>query len=781
MTGPHMKASLYLKNDLEVGELSVTPIIYLSNGVRYALEPVVLDASGTAVVDINQGLARQGVAPYAELYGYVEIEYQWPWDAVCATVRNVDTANSLIFIYNLEHASAVVRTDQAASSELENLPSYEGMWWKQEKNVAGFVALANVTDQAINASVRITDKQENDLAASRISIGPHATKMVKLPEIQSASGTTGGLYISHDGKSTALAISGGLADEAVGYSARLPILASSGSLHVAESQPPVESTVSELGLMTGVADPMMAFPAGTAFTPYSVVRNTSDQPATVTPTLWWMEASVPRSAELPQLKIAPHQTLNLEVPSLLAAAGLRNFNGSVNLILDTKGQQGALAMASGSVDQKNTYVFEVVPHGVSESAAKSISYWSTGSGDDTMVTLWNPADEDQDFVLTLFYTGGRYALPIRLAARATRMFNISEIIQSQIPDAEGNVIPISVHEGGAELAGAEGENQHILLAMDAGTYNVQKAICGVYCQTCDGVVANGFLMADNPFAVAVSGTKQQTFYGQWNTGFQDNYTSSSTWSSNKTSVATVSGGLVTGMGVGSVNVSAQYSGSDPIYVADFCSSGGTSCPVQYFPSGSAPGQVAVITVHFNGNLTPGDNLSFSNVAQTCSSTLGLKDCSTKFPSTWVWNVEIEADVSDDATNYTVSQGIAGLSKGFYRASNGSLQSFSASDNKPAPQDSPPSAVLQQVTGQKVIFWLDAPGRGTIYADPNNSANTGPIDSMTQVKNFTSSICSKTSSGTCWSVNWYTKIVVKSGGILDTTNSSAGLGSLSLSF
>ena len=66
-------------------------------------------------------------------------------------------------------------------------------------------------------------------------------------------------------------------------------------------------------------------------------------------------------------------------------------------------------------------------------------------------------------------------------------------------------------------------------------------------------------------------------------------------------------------------------------------------------------------------------------------------------------------------------------------------------------------------------------------DPNNPANTGPIDSMTTIKNLTSSICSKTNPNICASVNWYVKIVVKSGGILDTTNSTAGIGSLSLNF
>jgi len=63
------------------------------------------------------------------------------------------------------------------------------------------------------------------------------------------------------------------------------------------------------------------------------------------------------------------------------AAGLRGFNGSVNLALDYHGPKRGLLMASGSVDQTNSYVFEVLPHGVSEGVAESLGYWSVKRGD----------------------------------------------------------------------------------------------------------------------------------------------------------------------------------------------------------------------------------------------------------------------------------------------------------------------------------------------------------------------------------------------------------------
>jgi hypothetical protein len=193
-----------------------------------------------------------------------------------------------------------------------------------------------------------------------------------------------------------------LEDQAVNYSANLPF--APGPVTPANTTP---TTIGELGLMSGAADPVMLFPAGTKFTPYSVLRNVSDAPISVTPTLWWMAGAVPHSAQLAPVSLLPHQTQSLDVMSFQSQAGLASatntYNGSFNLVFDANVKPNTLLLASGSVDQTNTYVFEVVARGISEGGSKSLQYWSTGNGDDTMVTVWNPADEAQDFILTLFF------------------------------------------------------------------------------------------------------------------------------------------------------------------------------------------------------------------------------------------------------------------------------------------------------------------------------------------------------------------------------------------
>jgi hypothetical protein len=575
MIDANFKSTVYLKNDVRNAAITATPIIYLSNGKRYALPDVKLGPAGIAVINVNDELSKQGVASWANLSGYVEIDYMWAWDALCVTVQDVDTAHSLIFTYGFHPGPSGT---QSSSENAQQNQTLEGMWWKQESNVAGFVTLSNMLPQAVSAKLRVSDNKGTSLGQHSVVISPHGTKLVRLNEMQFGASAEGSLTVNYSGPEGGLIVNGGLKDPNTGYSANLHFWT-----------PPSPGTKSptgaygELGLMAGAADPMMSFPARTVFTPYSIVRNATDQPIGITPVLWWMEAGAPRSARLKRLTLLPQVTQRLPVEAMLVQAGLANFNGSFNLILEADTKPRELLMASGSVDQTNTYVFEVPAQGIAESASKSLSYWSTGKGDDTMITLWNPADEAQDFVFTLFFTGGSYKYPVSLAPRATRNFNISEIIHSQVPDVDGNVIPPTVHEGNAQIAGARDESEHILIGMAAGTYNVQKATCGYYCLTCDGFTG-GYAVFD-PFAVGVGATTQEHHILHRNTGSTYDASSVSNWSSSNNSIASVANpGNVNGVSVGTFTVTAVTTEDEPIYDPYHCNPDPTCLPPREFSS-----------------------------------------------------------------------------------------------------------------------------------------------------------------------------------------------------
>jgi hypothetical protein len=190
-----------------------------------------------------------------------------------------------------------------------------------------------------------------------------------------------------------------------------------------------------------------------------------------------------------------------------------------------------------------------------------------------------------------------------------------------------------------------------------------------------------------------------------------------------------------------------------------------------FPAGR---ETPSITVHFGpGPKTNGDNLSFvGDGSPDCSDELGLFDCTTP-PTSWRWNVEIEAHVGDDASKWLAKQSMTLRKKGFWSDLGDNLHSFDISENHP--KDGPESFALQQPAGQKTIFWIDDPGHG------KSLSFLKAIDSITQIQNFTSTICSKQNASVCINVQWFVKLVVKPGEKLDRQQSKAGLGTLSTNF
>lgn len=619
MTDKNTKSSIYLHNGLATSPLTVTPAVYLNNGTKILSTPIVLEPSGNAVVSINNILADHQIAPYAQLSGYIEVEYKWAWSALGVTIRNIDTAHSLLFNYtvSLEHLDEPDSKGSVSSGGVESEVdrTVEGMWWKESKDVAGFVVLSNPTSAVTEVTVKTSDISDSLIAEHRITVPSHETKTISLGELTSYFGGAGGVSVSYrGGPGRGLLIHGGLVDSVAGYSANIPFISAHAHQPRHLLTPDLTTySVAELGLLVGAPDPMMSFPVGTTFTPYSVIRNVSGESVIVKPTLYIMKTSASQAIPLPPLTLLPHSTHKIDLPSLMDSGGLSNTNGSVSLVLDIpKAALPDVIMASGSVDKKQSYVFAVQPSVVSEDEGKVLSYWSTANQDDTMVTLWNPADEDEDLTFTLFYKGGHYKYPLHLGPKNTRSLNISEIIQNQLPDSEGNVIPTTVHEGSARLSGANGNTQRILVGFDASTYNVKKATCGRWYMYCGDTTAV-FVNPNSVYFGMDDGTTTAGLIAQATDGTQYNPQLNSlndiSWSSSDTTIAYPTGqvqnaanpGTLAAASQGTFNLTGTYQViTVHTYHGDYGSDGQpegepTSCPMAPL-SGGAPGRVDQVNV-----------------------------------------------------------------------------------------------------------------------------------------------------------------------------------------
>ena len=87
----------------------------------------------------------------------------------------------------------------------------------------------------------------------------------------------------------------------------------------------------------------------------------------------------------------------------------------------------------------------------------------------------NLAENDQDLSITFYFDGGHYKLPVHLKANASAMFNASDIIMMQQPDAEGNNIPRGTLHGTAVLSAASADPEWINVGVSVGIFNVSTA------------------------------------------------------------------------------------------------------------------------------------------------------------------------------------------------------------------------------------------------------------------------------------------------------------------
>jgi len=206
--------------------------------------------------------------------------------------------------------------------------------------------------------------------------------------------------------------------------------------------------------------------------------------------------------------------------------------------------------------------------------------------------------------MTLHYGdgSGQYVKPIHLAARASVMIDVGMLLMEHEPDVNGNLIPEYIQEGTVTFSNPKGNTAWMTLAVCGAFYNPRKGTCGDICEDCYGY--GNFVVDDDPWSVPVGNNTQMHAYGTYSDGSQDDFTTSSTWSSNNTSVATVgsSSGLASGVSPGSAILFADY----PELAAD----PGEIC---YYPADPVPCPTVTPQVSSGGSVI---SVQITNVSLT---------------------------------------------------------------------------------------------------------------------------------------------------------------------
>jgi hypothetical protein len=766
-------STIRIKNILVVAPIRVNPTLYMADGTAYPLAPVTVPVSGVATININDALAAapQATAPHISQFGSLSLLYRYPTPGhLVAAVSVIDAPRSLSFGYMINEAM-IMSADNSANV-------FEGLWWRHDRGVHGSISLTNTTDRRRAAIVRVTRKR-GDFDLREVDLPPLTTQLLDLKEVSreaaDESNAAGGVRVEFNGPTGAIMVTGSLVNESEGYSANMPFW----------DQRQTNSSVQKInsgstGIMVGKPDPMMmpGFPAQTHFIPYLVLRNTTAAEMDVTLKLNYMTGTTPVNRSLPKQHLEPFESRKADLGGMLDEVGLNFFNGSINLAFTYTGRGSDLIIATGSVDNTGTYVFEVTPQAIAENIGSITGYWSVDDGNDSMFNIWNPTDAPQEILATLYYGdgSGTYKFPIHLPPQASTMIDVAMLIREKTRDIDGKVIPANIREGSASFGSAASDpttydgKKGITMVTSGGLFNTATATCGVICNWCNGY--NNFVISpSSPFLLVGRSIQLQTLatdsFGNIHTMLNGAWSSS-----NNTAVTVSSGGNIAATGVGTSTISDLFSGVIVVQ-GNFCVGVNSDqrCPTNTVGGSTvattAP-PLATISIKFSG--AKSSSLTFP-ASTTCSQSLGVFSCSTD----WAYNLEVQAVVSDDASKWTISQTEeSSRVKGTYTDSAGQHAFNTTQSIACPPCDGPLSGFFQQTSGQTNIFYIDAPTINKTLL-PGES-----VFNATRVSNFTAHFCSTVVPTACYTQPYFIKIVVN-GSILDTANSTAGLGTMSTVF
>jgi len=518
-------------------------------------------------------------------------------------------------------------------------------------------------------------------------------------------------------------------------------------------------------------DPALAFPPGTTLLPQLLLRNTTAKPIDATVRFNWRSAASTGKAPGPAMRLAPYETRRIDVAALQGAAILPKEANWTSVIITTNSKPDELMAVAASYDSTLRYGAQT-PFSDQLTFRWEGGMWEYDPYHSSIITAGNGGTKPTQAAFTIFYNQGaqRYDLEQTLQPDEQMWIDVGKLIREQVPDKNGKALPQDLTSGSYEFRDLTNTGVGTLFEGKV-IYDKTYGHVAYGCAACCGYDQLAAAVMYDPLGVPFQGTAGQQVtapdmcQGGALADVSDIFWGS--WSTANSSIATVDTyGTHSGMLVGSTTSQTHgcLNNNDSL----------RNCPLKcVLPSGGVNVISATITVHFSGSKTvgtPGDGLTFPSNT-TCSQNLGLFNCPG--PATWVWNVEIAANVSDDASKWTTKQSYTGRLKGNWKDTQGTLHPFD--DPLNVSNDNPNSAFVQQTSGTTVIFWIDAPGHLYTYA------TNEPIDSLTQVQNFTSAICSTVNTALCFPVSWYLKLVVSPGAVLDTTNSQANFGSASTNF
>jgi hypothetical protein len=269
---------------------------------------------------------------------------------------------------------------------------------------------------------------------------------------------------------------------------------------------------------------------------------------------------------LVDVMLAPLSSRTIQLPTLKGEPNIQN-----SFIIQSSAPPGTLAANLIATGDETSMKVESIGKDGSQTANGGAHPWTIEDGKSSTLLLFNHSDKAQSFNVNVSAGGVFWQQSYSLAASETKAIGINELIATQAKDKTGQIIPKSTTVGEVDWSvGGDGfaspgtgriliSNPDALLArsFSCGT---QVVVCGLQLATFNlnllinsggtmGPVSEQYCITGWPSGHSCSGSHD---YSQ---------SVSANWGSSSPSIASVSGGDVTGVSPGITNITATVPGA----------------------------------------------------------------------------------------------------------------------------------------------------------------------------------------------------------------------------
>jgi hypothetical protein len=428
-------------------DLTVTPVLRLSDGTETPLSAITIKSEEAASVDLDQAISASGVPNLVGAYGSAVLRYTSPTQATLYAAMMVSKPGHPIMFH----------IDATGDDESRQGGGREGIWWLPNKNADGYLVETNLGPNPIPLVLSVYDPSGRESRQMHSILG-HQTLRFSIRSLVSAAGFTGsygGIKVAAVAHAGSLDTVHFLYDEGAGFSALMKMFDydPQATLTARDYARTGSWTVRAPMLALSVPDPALAFPSGTELQPLLMIRNTTAKTITATLRFTWRSATATGKAAGGSLQLAPFQTQEVDVAALQKAGTIPLDANWALVTLTTNSLPDEVVAVAASYDSTLRYGAQT-PFSDQLTFRWEGGMWQYDAFHDSIIAAGNGGTRPIRARFTIFYDQGtkRYDLEQPLLPDEEMWIDVGQLIQQQSPDKNGRTLPLNLTTGSYEIA-----------------------------------------------------------------------------------------------------------------------------------------------------------------------------------------------------------------------------------------------------------------------------------------------------------------------------------------